>query len=306
MTSTPFLTILTPCLNRAQLIAGALESVTAQGLPGVEHIVLDGGSSDGTLDVLARYPRLTVHSGPDRGLYDALNQGFALARGEWIGLLNSDDRYLPGAFSALTGAVQDRPGVMAWMGGAESAPAAGAAHLTAREYPPLEEDELWRQINWRGPAINAWFFHRSVFERFGGFDPRFRISADLEFVYRCLLLGLEYQTLPITTYRYLQHDDSLTFSKDPAKRLRSLAEDLAVCERLFQVAGKSPRRRELRRWHSSLAVHSVQGYAAKRQYIQAAAGLWRYLRGWTHDPEWPWALLRIGRLRTAKHILRGQ
>jgi hypothetical protein len=71
----PFFSIVTPCLNRAATIGAAVESVLAQAHPACEHIIIDGGSTDGTLDVLARYPHLIVHTGPDRNLYDAYNKG---------------------------------------------------------------------------------------------------------------------------------------------------------------------------------------------------------------------------------------
>ncbi len=82
------LVIVTPCLNRAGMIA-AIESVRDQDYGGeIEHLVMDGGSTDGTLETLARYPHVAVLSGdPDEGLYDALNKGVARARGAVVGLL---------------------------------------------------------------------------------------------------------------------------------------------------------------------------------------------------------------------------
>ena len=77
--------------DRAGTVGRAIESVLAQNHPAVEHIIVDGGSTDGTQEVLARYSHLRVLSGPDRNLYDAINKGVRLARGEVVGLLNSDD-----------------------------------------------------------------------------------------------------------------------------------------------------------------------------------------------------------------------
>ena len=82
-----------PCLNRVNLIREAIESVLAQDYPNFEHIVIDGGSTDGTLDVLREYRHLKLISEPDNGLYDAVNKGIRLAQGELIGWLNSDDVY---------------------------------------------------------------------------------------------------------------------------------------------------------------------------------------------------------------------
>ena len=78
----PRLSIVTPCLNRAATIGAAIDSVLAQGEPGVQHIVVDGGSTDGTAEILARYPHLTVIREKDRNLYDAINKGLRAARGD--------------------------------------------------------------------------------------------------------------------------------------------------------------------------------------------------------------------------------
>ena len=85
------LSIITPTLNRAHFLEEAIESVRAQDFPDCEHLIVDGGSTDGTLEMLARHPHLRVVSEPDRGLYDALNKGLRLGSGEIVGLLNSDD-----------------------------------------------------------------------------------------------------------------------------------------------------------------------------------------------------------------------
>jgi glycosyltransferase len=87
-------TIITACYNRAATIGGAIESVASQTYREIEHIVVDGGSTDGTLDVIARHPSVSrLIPGPDKGVYDALNKGIAAASGELIGFLHSDDVY---------------------------------------------------------------------------------------------------------------------------------------------------------------------------------------------------------------------
>src|SRR5260370_131957 len=93
--------VITPCLNGAGYLAEAIESVMAQRFPHIEHIVVDGGSTDRTLEVLRRYPHVRVISGPDRGMYDALNKGLTLARGDIIGVLNSDDCYAADALAPI-------------------------------------------------------------------------------------------------------------------------------------------------------------------------------------------------------------
>src|SRR5262249_62250094 len=79
---------------------------------------MDGGSTDGTLDVLDHYPHLRIFSQPDNGIYDALNKGIRLARGEVIGFLNTDDLYEPGIFGSVVQTFKDRAGIRALTGGA--------------------------------------------------------------------------------------------------------------------------------------------------------------------------------------------
>src|SRR5262245_2614541 len=95
----PRISIVTPSFNQARYIGKTIESVSAQRYPDVEHIVIDGGSRDGTLDVLAGHPHLRVISEPDRGHADAVNKGFRLATGEIWAFLNSDDTLVPGALA---------------------------------------------------------------------------------------------------------------------------------------------------------------------------------------------------------------
>src|SRR5581483_3769388 len=111
------ISVLTPCLNRAELVGEAVESVRGQHYAHVEHLILDGGSTDGTLQVLATYPHLIVSSKPDAGLYEALNRGLAAARGEIIGILNTDDCYARDIFGAVAERFCQNPWLDAVVGG---------------------------------------------------------------------------------------------------------------------------------------------------------------------------------------------
>jgi glycosyltransferase involved in cell wall biosynthesis len=97
----PKISIVTPSFNQGRYIRAAIESVLTQSYRNVEHIVIDGGSTDETLSVLADYHHLKVVSEPDQGQWDAINKGFALATGDIWGFLNSDDTLLPGALERV-------------------------------------------------------------------------------------------------------------------------------------------------------------------------------------------------------------
>lgn len=97
----PRITVVTPSFNQGRFIARTIESVLAQGYPDVEHIVVDGLSTDETPGVLARYPHLRVLREPDRGQAEAINKGFRLATGDVFCFLNSDDTLMPGALQRV-------------------------------------------------------------------------------------------------------------------------------------------------------------------------------------------------------------
>lgn len=95
----PKVSVITPSLNSSQYLEQAIQSVLAQKYPNFEHIVVDSGSADRTLDILRKYPHLTWISEPDKGQSDAMNKGFGISTGEVIVYLNADDYFDPGAFS---------------------------------------------------------------------------------------------------------------------------------------------------------------------------------------------------------------
>src|SRR4051812_50222335 len=96
--------VVTPTLNSARFLRGAVESVLAQDYPHVDYLVMDGGSSDGTRELLAGYGgRVRWISAPDAGQADAVNRGWRLVRGELLAFLNADDAYRPGAIAAAGG-----------------------------------------------------------------------------------------------------------------------------------------------------------------------------------------------------------
>lgn len=139
----PLITIVTPCLNQGRFIEGAIRSVLLQGYPRLEYIILDGGSSDGTIDVIRKYERWIScwRSAPDRGQSAAINEGFGQARGQLVGWLNSDDRLLEGALHTFAAARASDPGAVAWCGSGHGADERGRREFTI-EPQGLTRDEL--------------------------------------------------------------------------------------------------------------------------------------------------------------------
>lgn len=200
--------VITPTLNRAEHIARAIESVNQQSVPALEHIIVDGGSTDETHRVLAQFPHLRVVSEQDSGLYDAINKGIKLARGDILVFLNDDDTLLPDALKVATAALAGEPRAEMFVGQIVlEAEGKDDILIGATVLQRLNSRALASNTN----LFNARFMRRELLERVGPFDARYRIAADTEFLARCDLAGATAAIRPRPVYRYTRHDDSLTF-----------------------------------------------------------------------------------------------
>lgn len=186
------ISLITVCYNSAATLRDTLESVAAQTHPDIEHLIIDGGSLDATLDLVRahrRHPGLVV-SEPDRGIYDAMNKGLALATGEVVGFLNSDDVLAdPDVLARIAGAFESSP-VEACYGDLVYVSARDTDRIVRYWQSRPYEPGLCRR-GWM-PAHPTFYVRRRVYERHGGFDESLRIAADFEI---CLRL-LEVQRLP--------------------------------------------------------------------------------------------------------------
>ncbi len=209
MPDSPTISVVTPVLNRHDTIGAAIDSVAKQSLLPLEHIVVDGGSRDGTLEALAGYPHLDVSTGPDAGIYDGLNKAIARARGDLVVHLNADDLLAPGALATVAEAARKNPGTDVFCGGAVLVDMTGArvGDFTAPRFRQSEFDTFLLG----SPIINARVFRRSVYARVGSYDVRFPLVADRDFLVRTRLAGIAAAELDATLYVYRQHPASATF-----------------------------------------------------------------------------------------------
>ena len=182
------ISVVTVCLNSVRTIRDALGSVGRQTLPGVEHIVVDGGSIDGTQEIVNGFtPKVArLIPGPDRGLYDAMNKGLAAATGDVIGYLNSDDVY------ACDDVLQKVARVFA----DDSVDACYGDLVYVQQDDMSRVVRYWRSCRYepgligRGwmPAHPTFFVRRSILQELGGFNIRYRFHADFDLMVRLFLL----------------------------------------------------------------------------------------------------------------------
>jgi glycosyltransferase involved in cell wall biosynthesis len=174
----PRISIITPSYNQASYLEETLLSVFSQEYPDLEYMVVDGGSTDGSVEIIEKYAdRLAWWvSAKDNGQADALNKGFARATGEIVAWINSDDYYLPGAFAAAVRALEENPDCGMVYGDVVSINGAGE-RINVMRYGDWGLDELL-QFNIIGqPSV---FMRRSVLEQAGYLDLSYHYLLDHE------------------------------------------------------------------------------------------------------------------------------
>lgn len=187
MPELPLVSIITPSYNQADFLEETIQSVLAQGYPNLEYIIIDGGSKDGSVEIIKKYAdRLAWWvSEKDDGQADALNKGFARASGEIIAWVNSDDYYLPGALHAAVKELQDRPDHSFVFGDVISVDVAGKP-FNVMTYGDWGLDEL-AQFNIIGqPSV---FMRRKHLEQAGYTDPYFDLMFDHQLWLRIAQFG---------------------------------------------------------------------------------------------------------------------
>ncbi len=196
----PLVTIITPAYNRASFLDETINSVLAQDYPYIEYIVFDDGSKDNTKEVMEKYlDRVHFESHPNIGETLTVNKGFALAHGEIICVINSDDPMLSGAVWAGVQALQSNPEALAaYPDWDEIGP--DSALIEHKCLPDYDIENMLVDFNVSvGPGV---FIRRSSIERFGMRDPQFKYVGDLEFWFRLALHGkLIHIPKPLATHR---------------------------------------------------------------------------------------------------------
>ncbi|TDH20840.1 glycosyltransferase [Segetibacter sp. 3557_3] len=185
------ITVITATYNSAHCVANAIQSVIDQDVFEVEHIIIDGGSSDGTIDIVKRYSAVKWVSEPDRGVYDALNKGLKIAKGKWIYFLGSDDELTEGCLKRLQPDFESTTAQVIY----------GSVRIKAsgKLYDGRFSMQKFLTTNVCQQAI----FYRDALFRTSQFDLRFPIAADYAFNINLLSnksIEIRYVPLPIAIF----------------------------------------------------------------------------------------------------------
>jgi glycosyltransferase involved in cell wall biosynthesis len=227
----PTLSIITPSFNQAEFIEATIRSVIDQNYAPLEYWVMDGGSSDGTVDILQRYAdRLKYVSEKDGGQSAALNSGFRRTSGEIIGWINSDDCYAPGAFDAVAEYFGAHPEVEWLFGRCPIIDREGQIH---KGWVTRYKEFYMRRYSYRRLLIEnflsqpAIFFRRRLLDRVGLLDESYHCAMDYH-----LWVRMGQVARPAFLDRELAYFRSYGINKMSAQYRRSFAEELDAAKRV--------------------------------------------------------------------------
>ncbi len=276
----PSVSIVTPALNHARFLPQAIESVLRQDYPNLEYIVVDGGSSDGTLEILKSYgDRLRWISEPDTGQSNAINKGFRMARGEILAWINADDVLLAGAVRKAAGALARDPDLAMVYGEGYIIDENGTVK---RRFPETTPFNLWRLV-YVGDTIlqQTAFMRKRAVETAGYLDETLHWGMDWDLFIR---IGKRFRVQYLNEYLgCIREYDTTKTSTGGIRRFRELEQIIrrhAGARWVPAYFGYA-----LDTWHSALERRrpSLLRTALQKLHAKAGAMVWPYMeasQGW--------------------------
>ncbi|OGP49445.1 MAG: hypothetical protein A2Y79_10030 [Deltaproteobacteria bacterium RBG_13_43_22] len=214
----PLVSIITPVFNGAKWIDQCIQSVLNQDYPNLEHIIVDGGSTDATLDICSRYPHLIVHSQKDRGQSHAINKGFALAQGDILAWLCADDEYEPGAVKAAVKGIIDGHAVV--MGYSRFMDAEGNIidEHPANRYERFDHGMLLRFWKYGPISQPAIFWTRKMWDSCGPVKENLFFAMDYDLWLR-MSRKTAFRRIDAYTARYRLHPEAKCYADNFGPRV---------------------------------------------------------------------------------------
>ncbi|MEH6639977.1 MAG: glycosyltransferase family 2 protein [Porticoccaceae bacterium] len=182
------ITIITVCYNSVSTISDTIASVVRQNYDNIEHIIVDGGSTDGTLDIVRSAPGISNYiSESDNGIYDAMNKGVALASGEVIGVLNADDFYPDSdVLNSVAQIFLDQPDIDMVLGDVDFVRSVNVTKMV-RSYSAIKFSPWKLRFGFMPPHPGA-FIKKSAYDQVGQYKLGYKIGADFDMFVRMLLV----------------------------------------------------------------------------------------------------------------------
>jgi glycosyltransferase involved in cell wall biosynthesis len=276
MKEKPLISIVTPSFNQAQFIEATIESILSQNYPNLEYIIIDGGSTDGSIDIIKKYEKHLSFwcSEPDAGQYDAINKGFSHSTGEIMAWLNSDDMYLPWTFKTVSDIMTNLPQID-WMTtlnpgnwdyhdfctGFISAIGFSLEAFLDGCYIPLKPHGFF------GIQQESTFWKRSLWELSGGYiSTDFKLASDFDLWARFYIHSNLYGTIsPLGGFRSQCNQRSLNieeYIKEAKLSLINMRQELNWKPSIFRDLLLFSRFRKIPKLNELIA--SIYGYDGKK------------------------------------------
>lgn len=210
MMSLPTMSVITPSFNSAEFIEDAIWSVSQQRAVTVEHIVVDGASTDETVAILRRYLEVQSSSEADKGQSDAINKGFLRATGDLVGWLNADDYYLPGGLEAIARSAHEHPEADVIHGDCVFVDREGRLVRSKVEHD--FDPSILLYFGCYIPSTST-FFRRRIIERGRLLDCGYRVCMDFEYFARLAHLGCRFHYVPRFIAAFRWHGNNISLSQ---------------------------------------------------------------------------------------------
>lgn len=264
MSAIPTLSVVTISFNQGRFLKECVESVIRQKAEGIDYVVVDPGSTDGSREILLELGHGVDHLilEPDRGPADGLNKGFLATRGEILAYINSDDRFAADAFSWVRQYFLDNPDVDVLCGAIRIIDERGRPSFRSRTADDFDVRRYAAGICCIGQQ--ATFFRRSIFERAGRFNIANRIAWDGELLVDMALAGGRFATVRKVLGEFRVYGGSITGSKDYRNRLRAYLVEIGKKLQQNGVLPYSPAARMALRLGSKLNPLRQIGYLLVR------------------------------------------
>lgn len=228
----PCISIITPSYNQGPFLEQTILSVLDQNYPDLEYLIMDGGSTDDSVEIIERYQNRLAYwvSKPDSGQSDAINKGFRRSTGEIVAWINSDDYYLPDTFSTVAKYFADNPDIDFVYGDLINVDQLGNRLFISKTIPCRSSWLIYGGLRIPQPAC---FFRGNVLDRVGYLNESLHRTMDIDFFIRCVTAGIRFGHIPQPLACFRIHQESKTQS---VKRFREEASKVSqmYARRLFK------------------------------------------------------------------------
>jgi glycosyltransferase involved in cell wall biosynthesis len=273
----PRVSIVTPSFNQGRFLEETIRSVLLQGYPALEYAIIDGGSNDGSVDIIRKYAKWLSYwvTERDRGQSHAIAKGFAICSGEIVGWINSDDHYLPDALRTVSTAYL-KHGVGIIAGDVVHFREGSVKERLVKQSAITLENMVryWQnKHSWSQPGL---FFPLAAYHQAGALDTKLRYAMDLDVVCRLLMLGLPVIYLEKPLARFRLHPES----KSCSQLADMMIEASLVSHRYFKVSG-NPEEVEERRYLSGILLHVARMHVKRGELARCLSLLYRAIRDYS-------------------------